>query len=228
VIKELLDIWFLLGDYVEYIVDIIIAASPVERFLLIIVTILLARWGIIKIPFIPYGNKKTHEGCSLQSDMLKNIEKQSTIIRVKYIDTLYEQMSKLEVIHDDITLKMRSIHNHINVNVKDQNHYSLLVYRMEKDIKSLIRKWFKENHFAERTEMEFKAYTEEKIIQILQRVSFYLDENYNGFTLTREKLHKEHEKEFIIYAKLKFKDAFDNARQVSIEKERIIKDILDK
>lgn len=33
-----------IGDYLEYIVDIIIAASSVERFLLIIATILLARW----------------------------------------------------------------------------------------------------------------------------------------------------------------------------------------
>lgn len=184
--------------------------------------------GIIKIPFLPYGNKKSHEGCSLQSNMLKNIEKQSTIIRIKYIDTLYEQMSKLEVIHDDITLKMRSIHNNINVNLKDQHHYSLLVYRMEKDIKSLIRKWFKENHYAERTELEFKAYSDEKITQILQRVSFYLDENYVGFKISREVLKNEHQKEFISYARTKFKDAFDNARYTSIEKDRIVKDILNK
>lgn len=223
---QISNIIIFLGDYVEYIVDIIVAATPIERFLLIVFTLFLARWGVIKIPFIPYGNKKNHDGCSLESDMMANIEKQSTIIRIKYIDTLYEQMSKLEVIHDDITLKMRSIHNNINVDLKDQHHYSLLVYRMEKDVKSLIRKWFKENHFAERTDLEFKAYTEEKITQILQRVSFYLDQNYVGFNITRKQLREEHEKEFISYASLKFKDAFYYARQISIEKDKMIKEIL--
>lgn len=225
-LDKITDFYCFLGEYVDYLVDIVVAATPIERFLLIVGAILLARYGIIKIPFIPYGNKKSHNGCSLQPEMLKNIEKQSQIIRIKYIDTLYEQMTKLEVIHDDITLKMRSIHNSINPDEKDRGHYTLLVFKMEKDVKNLIRKWFKENHYASRSDLEFKAYTDEKITQVLQRVSFYLDENYKNFNITREQLRKEHEKEFIMYAKEKFKDAFDYARQVSIEKEETVKNIL--
>ena len=204
--------------------------SPYELKIVIIVGLLfLAYRGVIKIPFIPIGNKTTHDGCNLQHDIdriiKESVEKSQKILRIKYVETLYEQMSALEVIHDDITLKMKSIYAELATNTKDIEHYNLLVDNMEKEIKGLIRKWFKENHFTTRSEMEFAAYVDEKVSHLIQRVSYHLDTRYKGFKISREVLYETNKLQLIPLAQEKFKKAFYTAREISREREDQVKGI---
>ena len=198
--------------------------SLIVKVIFVLVFLLTSK-NIITIPFT-VKKRKSHKGCSLHTHMLKSISDQARIIRIKHIDTLYEQMSMLESIHDEITLRMRAIYNHIAHETQDKEHYSLLVNVLEKEVKGLFRKWFKENHFTSRTELEFKTYVDEKVSQLLQRVSFGIDEKYKGFDFPRDELRKEHEKDFIAFAGNKFRDAFYKARDISAEKEKQVDEII--
>lgn len=204
--------------------------SPYELKIVLIVGVLFLTYkGAIKIPFLPIGNKTTHDGCNLQHDIdriiKESVEKSQSILRIKYIDTLYEQMSALEVIHDDITIKMKGIYSEIATNQKDIDHYRLLVDDIEKELKGLIRKWYKENHFTSRTELEFATYVNEKVEHLIKRVSYHLDDRYKGFEISRDIIKEKNFTDLVPMAQESFKKAFYLAREISREKESLVKKI---
>ena len=60
--------------------------SPYELKIVLIVGVLFLIYkGIIKIPFLPIGNKTTHDGCNLQHDIdriiKESVEKSQSIFR---------------------------------------------------------------------------------------------------------------------------------------------------
>lgn len=213
----------------EYIVDIIINASPIERLSLLIFLLFGTYKGIIKLPFVNFGNKKTHESCNLYEDMNRIIKESvltsQKISRIKTKEILHEQMNALEVVHNEIIYKMKSIYNSISNHDKDISHYEEIIDNLENDIKNMIKNWFRENHLTEKTESEYRAYTITHVGLIISRVTDTLDRKYKNFKIDRETLYKHHADKLITFAKEKYTGVFYTAREISRSFEEKIKEL---
>ena len=196
----------------EYIVQFFTALSIGERFLYILLGIYLAYKGIIKVPFIPIGNKR------------KPIDRALKIWMIKTKQTLYEQMNIVEVIHANLTFKMNALYSETKANESDKQHYKLLTERMEKECKSFVRKWCKENHFTSRSDTEFCVYISEKVDFLIELVIIELNKSYtdNKFSVSREAIHDINEDRLIPYAKEKWRKMFYDIREVSKTNEALI------
>ena len=203
----------------EYIVQFFTALSIGERSLYIILGVYLAYKGIIKVPFIPVGNNYKRNP----------IDKALKIWNIKTKQTLYEQMNVVEVIHANLTFKMNALYNTTEANESDKQHYKLLTERMEKECKSFVRKWCKENHFTSRSDTEFCVYISEKVDFLIELVIVELDKSYtdNKFSIPREVIHELNVDRLIPYAKEKWRKMFYDVREVSKANEKLIKQLED-
>ena len=213
----------------KFFIDALQNATPIEAFLLGVLLVYFVGKGIIKLPFVNIGksnsSNKSHYNCELHSDFNKIIENNIKIIRIKTVETLYEQMSNLEVIHEDITVKMKTIFNNMCKNEAEIERYSDLVSVMEHEVKNVTRKFYRDNHFTSRSEIEFSNYVDEKVDHLISRVVYHLDTRYKGYSISRDKLQKANEKELVPYARTKFRKAFYDARAISYEKEKQIREL---
>ena len=198
----------------EIIIQFFISLSTGERALYIILGIYLSYKGVIKVPFIPIGNKYKQTP----------LDKALKIWMIKTKQTLYEQMNVVEATHSAILFKMKSIYNTLSYEQKDRQHYALLVDSIEKECKSFIRKWCKENHLTSKSATEFNVYKEEKIKFLIELVILELNNNYTNdkFNTTREALQKQNELQLIQFSQVTWNKMFDNIREVSRANEKLI------
>ena len=186
--------------------------------------------GIIKIPtFGSKNNNNVHAKCGNFDSVINLINNAVSIyqktIRIKYIDTLYEQMTLLEVTHEDITLKMLSDFRELTSNIKDIRTYRSLIKEMEHELKNLFRKWFKENHFTKRTDQEFIHYIKDKLQLVQKVITAKLDDEFVDYSITRKELRDDNMTNLVPYIQDKYTKLFYEVRDISSVKEKEVEEL---
>ena len=179
----------------------------------LIVVLFLGYKGIVKIPWIPIGNK-----CA------GSVKK---IWFIKSIETLYEQMNVFEVAHLSIMFSLKKAYLDLTTNEKDNQHYELIVNDAQKECKGNIRKWLKENHLSTHSETEWAVYKKEKIALLLEIVAYHFDLKYKDsyFSITRASLLEKNTSIVIPIAIEKWNKAFDDCRAITKANELKIKNL---
>ncbi len=185
-----------------------------------------------------------HRGCKNYSSLAiileKVMERSDKIVRIKYQDTLYEQMNDAELMWEDVT-------NHLKDNFaktfdienpdieKSEKVYSvkcyiLIIESMETEMMGLIRKWMKKNHFIEKSELSYVDYIEEKIGLLHSKMTRLFDDKYeeDKLLINREALRKNMKENVMPIIHKRGTTFFLRAREISIEKSKLIKEIKDK
>ena len=215
----------------EFLLNLWSESNTLTQILTIIIIIVGVYKGVLVLPFVNIKKKqrKTHEECNLYHDMneiIKNaIIKSQKISKIKDKDIIRDQMNSLEVTHNEILYKMKSIyHSHVK-NDKDIAHYNELLDNLEHDIRSMIKAWFRENHLTEKSDKDYRDYVSTRIGLILSRVTDTLNYKYKNFELDRQKLQDIHREELIPFAVEKYTDIFYLARDISQKYETRIKEL---
>lgn len=184
--------------------------DPIVAVMATIMTIyFLYKSGSNIIPKI-IGKKKIEEKCTLL-DAHKNcinypsvanilervMEKSDRIFRIRYQETLYEQMNDAELLWDAARDDLMA--NFLLV-LKDQDFvitkaeipsalfiYSKIIDSMEVDVLGVIRRWMRKNHFIDKSEIEYDQYIEEKIELLHDKIVRLFDESYNDDKLLIER-----------------------------------------
>ena len=159
----------------EYLIDFILGLSAGERGLYVIGFVFLGYKGIIKLPFIPIGKKKSkkHSECPLYPDMLKRGEIKAEIVEIEKRIQLRQQMNVIEASNIDIIYELQDTYTTICNSRADKKYYSKLIALVEKKcFEPMIRTWLKENHYTSQSEEKFTAYIVKKtgmLLGILKR-----------------------------------------------------------
>ncbi len=224
--------------------------TPVEAMLTTVIFGYLITKGIIKIPILVKKKKKLksdsllalHENCpnftSITVILERVMEKSDKIFRIKYGETLYEQMNDAELMWADTkdTLKDNFAKTFEEENKGDASkeeklfaikYYSLTIDNMEVEMLGLIRRWMRKNHFVEKSEIEYQAYIEEKTEQLHHKMSRLFDDRYDEDVLLvdREMLRNTMTSRSMPIISKRVQKFFLRARAVSIEKAKVIEKI---
>jgi len=153
----------------------------------------------------------------------KAVDRSLKILRIKTIETLYEQMSVLESFHDQMVAKLTRAYNEATSRLCDQMHYKEIIKNIEKEVKGKVRKWFRENHYGEKTDEEFRIYVKEKIGMITDYVTYALDHKYctEHFELSRNAVH-DLNLELIPFITENYTTVFYKAREISKKRQEEI------
>lgn len=193
--------------------------SPIEAMLVTIVVIYAVYRGGINLVLPLFKRRKAkrllkggeaddaslidiHRNCknfaSFGIILEKVMEKSDKIFRIKYQETLYEQMNEAELMWDDArdTLKTNFAktydkHNHKSDKVHRMQTfklYEIIIDSLEVDMVGIIRKWLRKNHFLEKSELQYAAYAEEKASLLLTRMTRLFDDKYD-----EERMHVKRE-----------------------------------
>lgn len=216
-----------------------------------ILTVYLIKLGVIDLLLKKFLGKKSpkkpevkpgvqaHEDCPhfpslvlmMREAMYKNIKMYS----IKIEQTIYDQLNLFEDLFDDLfkiyksdyltlyktkkKIKADGILNHIQV-----KFYLSLLRESKTDMKKLTIKFMKENHFLEKTEVEFLTYKVERAEDYIQALSEHFDDVYNSddFDVSREALYKSN---MLCVDKVNAKifSFFDKVRIVSKNNQKKIK-----
>lgn len=223
--------------------------SQIQTLIIILVVLLviyLIKKGVLDLILKKFLGKKeikadvkAHEVCphfpSLVSMMRDAMYKNIKIYALKTQETVYDQMNIFENTLDDIIkirksnyltlyktekkIKIDGILNHIQV-----KYYISLLKGSRDPLEAVVLKYMKENHFLEKSEIEFTVYKAERGEKILQEWNEYFDDEYDSddFDVSREKLYLSDKAcDDKIIAKLNL--FFDKARMVSKENNKKIK-----
>lgn len=113
-----------------------------------------------------------------------------------------------------------------NVNIFEQVEYKayLCILNIEKNkVQSFFRRFFKENHMAEKSEKEFEEYKKDRVAQIIATNKAFFEEHYfaNIFTPSVMEVNAIH---VPLYAQIEvyLGKAFDKARDISIDYQKEI------
>lgn len=217
----------------------------------------LLQWGIIA--FIIFGNganiirqvvkdklgikskPKTHEECELFPEHLAQLKDERSIgeriTLIKYKDTIYEQMTKVskyaekahKIIYDNYVSLLPE-----NGLSETQRKAALVSYRKDLKIaidetRGFLRKAVKENHFTEKTDVEFNAYTVEKIQEANDKISEVLDAYYlqSVCIVDREELRQTNVTNCLPQLKEMITQMFFEIREIAEKKEALIREILE-
>ena len=115
--------------------------------------------------------------------------KSDQIFRLKYQDTLYEQMNEAELLWDGtkdlLRLNFAKTFDLENPKLpKEQRFasvdcYSNIIDSVETEILGLIRRWMRKNHFMEKSEIEYETYITEKTKLLYDKMTRLFDDRYN-------------------------------------------------
>ena len=216
------------------LIKTLISGLPQEIKTLILIALSFIGYEIAK----KYGvvrfkkNAKTHNDCPLYPDMLSIVNKTAvdSVNKSRQISKLYyeiqvEQDNYLDIVHEEILLKMIDDIRILKPSAKELKDYRHMIHNLEQRLKKTIVKWFRENHYAEKSPELFEIYIVEKTNLIIGRVADFLNEEIVDFSFTREQLLEQHQKSLIPYAKEEYRKAFLRAREITIEKENKIEEV---
>ena len=156
------------------------------------------------------------------------------IAHIKFIETIYYQMAEAhlawitvgDILKDNFYCQITKIEITVIAKEKAIIHYNMIIDKMEKDIMDIIRGWMKNNHFIEKSEIEFQSYIEDKIKVLIPKISNIIDHGFNRSILCID-MHQLHESALECMPKIGSVAAifFHKARAISIEKQKLIKTI---
>lgn len=156
-----------------------------------------------KKPLKNSGLMDLHRNCANSTSIAVILErvmdKSDKIFRIRYQETLYEQMNDAELMWDNSRdalmenfLKVLNddpdvlpTKNEINASVF---LYGKIIDSMEVDILGIVRRWMRKNHFADKTSIEYEAYIDDKTKLLHDKVVRLFDESYNEDRLLTPRL----------------------------------------
>lgn len=188
--------------------------SPVEAMLSTIMVIyFFYRSGANFIPFLKSKSKKKcddesliglHKDCknfaSFGVILEKVMGKSDKIFRIRYQETLYDQMNEAELMWDtvrDLLIEnyLAVLNSHELVITKAEINsavyfYGKLIDGMEVDILGVVRRWMRKNHFADKAPIEYEAYINDKTKLLRDKVMRLFDESFDEtrFLLPRSEI----------------------------------------
>lgn len=182
---------------------------------------------------------KGHEACSLYPEHQKALEKKESITEqitvIKYIDTVYEQMAKVgsyrEKVHKILfdTYKLKLPEHGLS---ETQRKAALVSYKKDlkialDDVQGYYRKCVKENHFTEKTDVDFNTYVIDKTDDGADRLGDAFDAYYlqSVCIVDREELRTINKSECLPRIKELMSQMFFEIREIAEKKENLIKEI---
>lgn len=166
--------------------------------------------GTIKLPSWIKTKKKTsdsadpHESCPHKIHLMSMIQSATNatalMIKIDRYDTVREQMNTAEAALETLESQFKKEYIKIMkandfvlldmVGSKDYKHYEEILGNVSLEIKEVLKLWFKENHFIERSDEDFSAYVESKLKILQGKMAEILDLKYAStqFGVSREML----------------------------------------
>lgn len=224
-------------------------ANVLTQILALLIVVYMVIKGIIKVPFIPIGNKKVgngqvadHSACSqfpsLRLLVISAIEKSAEIQRIQINDALAEQMNEADDLFVDVRdilrahfLKLfRAVRGGELAGLLEEpevHHYVSILDNTETMLKEMTRRYLKLNHFIEKSDEEFRLYIEKRTEDYQKAVSRYLDEHYetSSFTISREELFDSNMQVCLAEIAKKVTDFFYRVRTIAIEKQEQVENL---
>lgn len=187
------------------------------------------------------GNKlEQHENCPLYPDHMEHIklEKSKTerIMEIRYLLTVYDQMSLVEVfgdkIRDMLTDKYIELLGKINGISERQQSDALEIYRLIVDsvideARGYLRRYIKRNHILEKTEIEFQNYIHSRSEELQKLIKKCIDRKYlkSQLIVDRKELYDENLKMFYESIQVMLADMFVEIRSISAKYAEKIEEI---
>jgi len=229
--------------------------SPVEAMLTTVIFGYLISKGIIQIPSLikkkklkkekseqPESLMSMHESCpnftSITVILERVMEKSDKIFRIKYSETLYEQMNDAELMWVDTkdVLKDNFSKTFEEENKGDASkeekllamkYYTMVIDNMEVEMLGLIRRWMRKNHFVEKSDIEYQAYIDDKIEQLHHKMSRLFDDRYDEDVLlvNRDTLRNTMKTRTMPIVSKRIQTFFLRAKAISLEKLKVIQKI---
>ncbi len=184
-----------------------------------------------------------HKGCKNYSSLAIILEKvmfkSDKIVRIKYQDTLYEQMNDAELMWEDVTNSLRDNFTKTfdKTNPKaekaDRKYaikcYAIILESMETGMLGLIRKWMKKNHFIEKSELDYVTYMEEKAELLHTKMKRLFDDRYeeDKLMVKATTLRKAMEENSMPVISKRMVTFFLRAKVIATEKSLLIREISD-
>ena len=184
-----------------------------------------------------FFHKSKDNKTPFQEVFARVLDKSEKIFRIKYHDTIYEQMNEAELMWEDASSKlkdnfMKTYDKYNPESSKEQKRhivevYSLIIDSLELKTVGLIRKWMKKNHFIEKTEIEYTAYTEEKIKILHEKMSRMFDLKYDEdiMLVSREVLRNEMIENVMPFISKSGQMFFLKAREIAVSKVKLIEEL---
>ena len=132
----------------------------------------------------------THAGCANYSSLTvileRVMEKSDEIVRIKYHETLYEQMNEAELAWSDTKDLLKENYSDLleTRNISEESKvfaikcYGLIIDSIEIEVLGLVRRWMRKNHFVEKNTMEYQAYIDDKVNRLQHKSSGLIDRRY--------------------------------------------------
>jgi hypothetical protein len=192
-------------------------ASKVDLIIIGILLLFLISNGIIQVPkWLNIKKAKTlgnypesHAACELYPEHLSGLKDQRAIgekvSRIKYHDTVYDQMIKVRLYAEQVkTILMRHYTKLLQDRGLNEKQISDAKIDYRKDLKIAIdeacgylRKWVKNNHFTDKSDVEFNEYIMLRTAEVMEKVTEVIDAYYLSSVciIDREELRKSNETE---------------------------------
>jgi len=216
-------------------------------FMMLVITViggivLLIITGKIRIPEyrLKKKNKNPHYDCPYNFDRI--IEAQKAFERGQAIMTLHNQrvkqsMEECEIVIDKVHRDMTDLFYKIVAEIMGMEdgamkhpesiHYKALTGSiLNRDCKDYFRHCVRENHFHEKTEIEFDYYVNEQINQLIGILTGEMDLYYTPIIISNEALFKRNQ-EIISTIKADITKLFYRVRSITVDTLDQAVDIMD-
>ena len=220
--------------------------SPVEAMLSTIIAIYFAyRGGVNLLPKLKKENIKEenkslmeiHASCPNYTSLVviieRSMEKSDAIMRIKYQETLFEQMNEAELAWDEVKDTLKDHYSNLleGRGILEESKiyaikcYNLIIDSMETETLGLIRRWMKKNHFIEKNTMEYQAYIDDKVDKLHHKITRLIDNSYEEekMIVPRKELRKSNIEICLPIIQKRTNLFFLRAKEIAIEKNELIK-----
>ena len=196
----------------------------IVKIIVAIITIIPSALGGGSILLQLKRKKKIHSECSLYPDLLNRDLLKEKIKDIKDIIILKEQMSVLASADAKILFIIRSEYLKLTENERDIDHYDKTLLLAKEEIKDLVRKWLRVNHYTAKTDNDFRTYKSGKITDMIDIVSYHLNRSHKNhfFEVTREALLEHNTLKVIPHAIKIWDKMFDDCREIARDYENKI------
>lgn len=209
--------------------------------------IVLVITGKVKIPEIHKREEqkdvdplKPHDGCPYNVDRMldaQNSFERGLAMGLLHIQRVKESMEKCEMTIDIILRQIVRLFYKIvaeklgtidgAMKHPESVQYKRLIWEaLNKDCKDYFRHCVRENHFTQKTELEFKAYVDEQTNELVETITEFLDLYYDPVIISNEELF-ERNKLIMPEIKSEISGLFYLARSISADKIEQAENILD-
>lgn len=229
----------------EAVIAFVLTMHPTAQTLLVLAFTGAVWKGFIKLPFINIKSSgKTDADCAERKAREIELEKEKALARdkgervhrLKYFDTVYDQMSVVETssvkIFDILTDQFADMLEEMPHLTEQQVTDALQVYHMIVEGASAescgyLRRWVKKNHIAEMTDVDFQAYQKARGEEVQKLVKKYVDRKYlkSQLFIDRKDVYEANMILFYKSIQMMLSDMFVQIRAIAEDTNRKIEEI---